>query len=189
MTRKVTTEKLGDILRYSRLDGIGKHWASEVTIDWGMGHKEKRVDYMLFEPEHAMTVAGIEHGIFTCFEVKSCKEDVYSGNGLNFIGDKNYLVTTMQCWKEIQYDLTQSDRLINHVKECNPESNTSFGVMVAIPKAGGYNAQEIAIREYENPTPIEAEGQWQFHVIRNSHKGYRKRSATEMLFFMLRSGQ
>ena len=25
--------------------------------------------------------------------------------------------------------------------------------------------------------------------IGNSHKGYRKRTATEMLFFMLRSGQ
>lgn len=42
----------------------------------------------------------LQQRIFTCYEIKSCKEDVYSGNGLNFYGEKNYIVTTMECYKD-----------------------------------------------------------------------------------------
>lgn len=59
---------------------------------------------MEFSPANQCSVSGIEKGIFTCYEIKSCKEDVYSGNGLNFFGEKNYIVTTMACYKDITTD-------------------------------------------------------------------------------------
>lgn len=81
MNRKETTEFLGQLLISTRFGGAGKHWASEVSIDpWG--REAKRVDYMQFSPADQRSTSGIEKGIFTCYEVKSCKEDVYSGNGL-----------------------------------------------------------------------------------------------------------
>lgn len=73
MTRAETTKFLGELLVSTRLNGAGKYWASEVSIDpWTT--KGKRVDYMQFLPENQMTVSGIEKGSFTCYEVKSCKE-------------------------------------------------------------------------------------------------------------------
>lgn len=97
MTRAETTKFLGQLLISTRFNGAGKHWASEVSIDpWG--RDAKRVDYMQFSPADQCSISGIEKGIFTCYEVKSCKEDVYSGNGLNFLGEKNYIVTTMECY-------------------------------------------------------------------------------------------
>ena len=103
MTRAETTKFLGQLLVSTRIGGAGSHWASEVSIDpWTS--KAKRVDYMEFCPANQYSVSGIEKGIFTCYEIKSCKEDVYSGNGLNFFGEKNYIVTTMECYKEIQPD-------------------------------------------------------------------------------------
>lgn len=85
MTRTETTKFLGKLLTDTRLGGAGSHWASEVSIDpWTP--KARRVDYMEFSPANQCSVSGIEKGIFTCYEIKSCKEDVYSGNGLNFFG-------------------------------------------------------------------------------------------------------
>lgn len=87
MDRKETTKFLGQLLINTRFRGAGKHWASEVSIDpWG--REAKRVDYMQFSPADQCSISGIEKGIFTCYEIKSCKEDVYSGNGLNFLGEK-----------------------------------------------------------------------------------------------------
>ena len=88
MTRSETTKFLGQLLISTRFVGAGKHWASEVSID-PMGREAKRVDYMQFSPADQCSISGIEKGTFTCYEVKSCKEDVYSGNGLNFLGEKN----------------------------------------------------------------------------------------------------
>lgn len=82
MNRKETTEFLGQLLISTRFGGAGKHWASEVSIDpWG--REAKRVDYMQFSPADQCSISGIEKGIFTCYEVKSCKEDVYSGVNVN----------------------------------------------------------------------------------------------------------
>lgn len=89
MKRKETTEFLGRLLKKERFGGIGKYWASEVSIDpWSTKGKGKRVDYMQFIPDNQCAVSALEKGIFVCYEVKSCKEDVYSGNGLNFLGGK-----------------------------------------------------------------------------------------------------
>lgn len=104
MNRKDTTKFLGDLLVSDRFGGMGKYYAREVSIDYGT-RDVKRVDFMQFEPAGVTSISSIEKGIFTCYEVKSCKEDVFSGNGLNFLGEKNYIVTTMECYKSIQEDI------------------------------------------------------------------------------------
>lgn len=81
MDRKTTTQFLNKVLERDRLSGIGKYWAKEVSIDpWAAKGKPKRIDYMQFVPENQCSIAAIEKGIFICYEVKSCVQDVYSGN-------------------------------------------------------------------------------------------------------------
>ena len=47
-----------------------------------------------------------------------------------------------------------------------------------------------ATDEFENPTPIDGEvNRWKLAVIKPCNIGLRKRSMTELLFCMLRSGQ
>ena len=182
MTRAETTKFLGQLLISTRFNGAGKHWASEVSIDpWGKD--AKRVDYTQFSPANQCSVSGIEKGIFTCYEVKSCKEDVYSGNGLNFLGEKNYIVTTMECYKDILPDF-RSGKLAKHMRDQFPESSNYFGVMVAIP----YWAE--ITDEFENPTSIDGntEKSWKLATILSCRQGPRKRSMSELLFCMLRSG-
>lgn len=180
MTRAETTKFLGQLLINTRFSGAGKHWASEVSIDpWG--REAKRVDYMQFSPADQCSISGIEKGIFTCYEVKSCKEDVYSGNGLNFLGEKNYIVTTMECYNDILPDL-RSGKFARHMHEQFPESSHYFGVMVAVP----YLAE--LTDEIENPTPIDPDTErWKLAVALPCREGPRKRSMTELLFHMVRS--
>lgn len=180
MNRKETTKFLSDLLISSRLSGRGKYYAREVSIDYGTSNV-KRVDFMQFEPAGVIHQSDIEKGIFTCYEIKSCKEDVYSGNGLNFIGEKNYIVTTMQCYKDIQPDM-RSGKLWKHIQECCPEASANFGFMVPVPYA--FKPED----EYENPTDLTDEIAWELKVIYPCNQGRRKRSMTELLFCMLRSG-
>lgn len=180
MNRKETTKFLSDLLISNRLSGRGKYYAKEVSIDYGTSNV-KRVDFMQFEPGGVIYQSDIEKGIFTCYEVKSCKEDVYSGNGLNFIGEKNYIVTTMECYKDIQTDM-RSGKLWNHIKECCPESSAHFGIIVPVPWS--FKPED----EYENPTKLTDEIAWKLNVIYPCNCGSRKRSMTELLFYMLRSG-
>lgn len=180
MNRKDTTKFLSNLLVKERLSGRGKYYAREVSIDYGTTNV-KRVDFMQFEPGGVVYQSDIEKGIFTCYEIKSCKEDVYSGNGLNFIGEKNYIVTTMACYKAIQEDM-RSGKLWSHIIECCPEASAHFGVMVAVPE---YIKPED---EYENPTELTNDIAWELKVIYPCNQGSRKRSMTELLFCMLRSG-
>lgn len=80
MNRKETTLFLSHILERTKLNVFGKHYAKEVSIDpWTSN--AKRVDYMQFSPGDQMSISGIEKGIFTCYEIKSCKEEaVEKGN-------------------------------------------------------------------------------------------------------------
>lgn len=180
MDRKKTTEFLGNLLVQDRLSGAGKHWAKEVSIDFGTTDV-KRVDFMQFEPAGVTAISSIEKGTFTCYEIKSCKEDVFSGNGLNFIGEKNYIVTTMECYKSIQEEI-RNGKLDEHINKCSPNSSYNYGIMVAIPK------WSEAGDEYMNPTPLDLEQRWQLIVVLPCRQGQRKKSITEMLFYMLRSG-
>lgn len=165
MNRKETTKFLGDLLIREKLNGIGSCWAREVSLDYGT-KDVKRVDFMKFEPDNQMSVSGIEKGIFTCYEVKSCKNDFNSGFGRNFIGEKNYFVMPMQLYKEVIHDM---------------ENN--IGVLVPIPKYGD------KLDEFENPTELGGElSDWKFETIRYARQQSRKRSMAELLFCMLRSG-
>ena len=136
---------------------------------------------MQFEPPNQCSVGALEKGIFICYEVKSCKEDVYSGNGLNFYGEKNYIVTTMQCYRDILPNL-KDGTFTEHLRKTNPDSSTNFGIMVAVP---------IMIEQYQEfkkPTPISKDISWRLEVIQPCTYGSRKKSLTEMLFYMVRSG-
>lgn len=122
-------------------------------------------------------------GIFVCYEIKSCKQDVYSGNGLNFIGEKNYIVTTMECYKDLLPDM-RDGKFYKHLHEVSPDSSGHLGIMVAIP----YMSE--LTDEFENPTELDFEkGRWKLAVISNCRLGLRKKSTTELLFCMLRSGR
>lgn len=120
-------------------------------------------------------------GIFVCYEVKSCREDVFSGNGLNFIGEKNYIVTTMQCYKEILEDY-RNGTLDEHVKKMNGKKR-SYGILVAMPS--GADPYE----EMKNPTLLESECKWELKTMIQCYECYREKSMTELLFCMLRSGK
>lgn len=181
MNRKETTAFLGKLLVKERLTGAGKYWASEVSIDYGT-KDVKRVDFMQFEPAGVVGVSGIEKGIFICYEVKSCKQDVYSGNGLNFLGEKNYIVTTMECYKDLLQDFGDGT-FARHLHETAPESSSHFGIMVAMP------FMSELTDEFENPSEFDCEtGKWRLTVIQQCVPGLRKKPMTELLFCMLRSG-
>ena len=105
MDRKETTKYLSQLL-VDTLFGFRTYWASEVTFDYATAHPI-RVDFMQFEPGN-QSVAGIEHGIFKCFEIKSCKEDFRSKNGHNLIGDKNYYVMPEKTFWEVKTEIPWS---------------------------------------------------------------------------------
>ena len=71
-----------------RLKMASRIWAAEVEYRGG------RVDYVGFRPAHGnyRGAASVERGTFEFYEVKSCMDDFESGHGLNFSGDRNYLV-------------------------------------------------------------------------------------------------
>lgn len=180
--RADTTKLLGDILVANRLSGAGRYYAREVSIDPWTDHG-KRVDFMQFIPENQMSISGIEKGIFVCYEVKSCKEDLYSGHGLNFFGEKNYIVTTMECYKSILNDQLNG-KISKYLFEHHPESSQYYGFLVALPCGRTMND------EFIQPTPFEGEfNDWELRVVKNCRLGPRNRSATELLFCMLRSRQ
>lgn len=178
MNRKETTKFLSNLLE-GELKALGRHYAKEVTIDNG-SINVKRVDFMEFTPGVGIFISGIEKGIFTCYEVKSCLEDVYSGNGLNFLGEKNYIVTDMATYKKIAEEI-QNSRFDEHIRKANPESSRYYGIMVAVPE--GRKPEN----EFANPTPLETNCRWTYRKILPCRQGPRRRSTTELLFCMLRA--
>lgn len=82
-------------------------WASEVKLP----PDDKRVDYIDFCPHPSISVCSagaVERGKFRFFEVKSCLSDLKSGHGLNFEGDENWLVCTIDLYDEMR------------VRQCTP---------------------------------------------------------------------
>lgn len=164
MNRNDTTTFLSKLLVEQRL--LRKYWASEVTLNYGSDHL-RRVDFMQFCPNNTITASGIEKGYFICYEVKSCISDYKSGYGQNFIGEKNYFVMPMSLYK----NLCTSDAFGIHI-----------GVIVPIPKGADKHA------EFENPTELDTEKEWELVIIKNSYPQNRHYSLAELLFCMLRSG-
>lgn len=180
MNRAQTTKFLSDVLIGSRFSGLGKYWAREVSLDYGTTNV-RRIDFLQFCPQNQVAIDGIEKGSFIAYEIKSCVDDVFSGNGLNFVAEKNYIVTTMDTWKKL---IPRQDDLLRHVSSCNPPGSCHFGIMVAVPNG------RIETDEFDSPTPIDKPGVvWQLCVVRPCREGSRKRSMTELLFCMLRAGR
>ena len=163
--RKEITKFLGNTLIRERLSQRGKYWASEVSLDYGTTDV-KRVDFMQFEPVNQMSISGIEKGIFTCYEIKSCKADFKSGFGQNFIGEKNYFVMPMSLYKEVIHEIPHN-----------------VGVLVPVPTFLDVHD------EFKNPTDVLfGKCTWKLVAIKQAHPQGRKRSMVELLFCMLRSG-
>lgn len=165
MTRRETTRFLSDLLVRQRLSGRGKYWAREVSIDYGTTDV-RRIDFLQFDPPGQISVSDIEKGLFICYEVKSCREDFFSGHGQNFIGDKNYLVMPMEVYKELIQDI--------------PEG---IGVLVPVPEQTDVND------EFQSPTVLSEDRDWKLCAVRYAFPQRRKRAMVELLFCMLRSRQ
>ena len=121
---------------------------------------------MQFVPKNQST-SGIEKGEFIFYEVKSCKDDYHSGNGLNFEGERNYIVTTMETYKQIIH-----------------EKPWEVGVYVACPE------DRDIVDEFENPTPLDdITVWWTLKIAMEAHPKDRQRSMSQLLFYMLRSGK
>lgn len=183
--RKATTELLTEILIQDKLSDR-KYYAKEVTLDYGTSHP-KRIDVVQFSPNGVIYPSDIEKGIFTCYEIKSCKEDVYSGNGLNFFGEKNYIVTTMKTYKILQDDIREN-KLSDYIRENYPESSNYYGFLIPVPKHIDLRNTDEVYEEFANPTTFGGDASdWKLWSGIPCIEGYRRRSTTEMLFCMLRS--
>jgi hypothetical protein len=169
MKRKEKTELLRNLLRTKLNSKRGVHSAAEVSLDYGTKNV-KRVDFVSFEPRDQVSIAGLEAGAFTFYEIKSCREDFKSGFGLNFEGDRNYIVTDMPTYKD----------LVAH-GDIDTSKMFNIGVMVAIPK--GVNVLD----EFERPNDLTTAIEWELVVVKAAHRKQRKRSMGELLFCMLRS--
>lgn len=187
LTRKETTEFLTDLLIVNKLSERGKYYAREVVVDYGTSHP-KRVDVMQFEPEGVLSVSSIEKGNFICYEIKSSYEDIYSGHGLNFLGEENWIVTTMETYKKCM-DGKGKANLDDFIRKNFPESSLYYGFMVAVPGSLDLRKLDDTFAEFENPSALEErEDGWKLYKIYSSpKKGGRKRSSLELMFCMLRS--
>lgn len=184
MKRKEITKFLSELLIADRLSGVGKYYAREVTLDYGkfelvedeIKSKTRRIDFLQFEPENQLSVSGIEKGIFTCYEIKSCKADFLSGYGQNFVGEKNYLVMTMDTYKEL--------------KECGEIDKLPYnvGILVPMPCSKKYDQNKIQ-SEYDAPTQYPIEDKIYLETVKKAYKKNREKSIAELLFCMVRSGK
>lgn len=163
MDRKEITAFLSNLL-IQRL-GNRTYWAREVSIDYG-SINVKRVDFMQFEPAGVVHISEIEKGIFTSYEVKSCKADYNSGFGRNFETEKNYFVMPMTLYKEIAAEFNSG----------------LIGIICPVPVG------RDKLEEFENPTELSENLKWELKVILSAQNKYRNRSMTELLFCMLRAG-
>lgn len=185
MDRKGITKLLTEILIRDKLTDR-KYYAKEVTLDYGTD-RAKRIDVMQFIPAGVIHASDIEKGTFICYEVKSCREDIFSGSGLNFFAEKSYIVTTMETYKKIQEDIREGT-LQNYIKENFPESSRYFGIMVPVPAGIDLKDSNAIYNEYENPTGFGGSAaDWKLWTAVPCREGHRDRSITELLFCMLRS--
>ena len=184
MNRKEITKFLSELLIADRLSGAGKYYAREVTLDYGKSElvedeiksKTRRIDFLQFEPENQLSVSGIEKGVFTCYEIKSCKADFLSGYGQNFVGEKNYLVMMMDTYKAL--------------KECGEIDKLPYniGILVPMPYQKKFYSDKLQ-SEYNHPTQYPIEDRLYLETIKKAYKKNREKSITELLFCMVRSGK
>lgn len=82
----------------------------------------------------------------------------------------------------------RSGKLNKHILEVNPESSQYYGIMVATP-CSMPNTTDGKFAEYEKPTLLSNEIEWQLTTMISCNEGPRKRSINELLFLMLRAGK
>jgi len=170
MTRREITAFLTALLR-KKLMHERKYYSTETTFNWGRKN-EFRIDFMTFAPRN-QSVAGIEAGIVTGYEIKSCVEDYRSPNGHNLHFDKNYYVMPM----------TTRNAIIR-------EKPHSIGTY--IPHRISITAKE----EWENPTDFSAieytgagfNDEWTLSCMDKAYLLDRGIPVATCLFNMLRSG-
>ena len=189
MTRTETTDWLYRILFESRFSGMGKYYACEVTLDTGT-ISPRRIDVLQFVPPRATYIGDIEKGEFICYEVKSCLEDIMSGHGLNFIGEKNYIVTTLDTYKKFLEKIAPRDEENTFFSWYNKDRpwdvQRDFGVMIACPKGVRVQTYFAEPEKYAD-IPEDDPSRWSMQIARSVNPLPRKRSTTELLFCMLRA--
>ena len=138
---------------------MGKYWGKEVVVDYGT-EDIRRIDYMEFVPVNQLSIDGIEKGIFKGYEVKSCKADFKSGFGQNYFCEYNYLVMTMQTYKELN-DLPHE-----------------IEVLISIPKDPSKPNKEAMLDEFDDPTPLPEDyniDNCRLVSVKNAMQTYRKK--------------
>ena len=78
---------------------------------------------------------------------------------------------------------SQDGKVIKKSATVNAVMNYNIGVLVPILKGADYKA------EFENPTELNPNIEWELKTIKPSHAQSRKYSIAELLFCMLRSGK
>ena len=170
MSRKEITSLLSNELVRCKLErrNAYSYWAHEVEMHDYAKHTTVWVDFVQFEPDwyHTATHAGcVERGTFTFYEIKSCLDDLKSGNGMNLFGDRNYVVMPV----EVYTKLTQA-RADGNKKVLDAFKNCSF-----------LDTGFLLYGKRKNGTVG-------FHEIEPSvHGGCRKKPAAELLLCMMRA--
>lgn len=165
MKRAEITELLDSELIRLRLTRKNAYsfWAHEVWIDRYTDH-EKRVDFVEFLPKGGVRYSDaphVEHGTFSFYEVKSCMADLKSGHGLNFMGDENWLVMPVELFEPYKRARIDDDYVRAHTR-------LARCLLYGIGRNGKPTFWEQP-KDYAND--------W----------ACRKRSASEILFCMMRA--
>lgn len=167
LSRNEITERLSNELVRLKIERPNTYvyWAHEVVFSgFHMGEKEKRVDFVKFEPYFShmrMDVGSIECGTFTYYEIKSCLEDIKSGHGVCFDGDENYMVMPVECFEK--YKKALHDGKLEHLNN----DLFRFSILLYGRRRNGRYAFVETSSAYESTC--------------------RKRSATEILLCMMRA--
>lgn len=181
MNRSKTTEFLSKLTE-QKLNSINSYWSREVCFDFGTSDV-RRIDFMQFIPMNQLCIDGIEKGVFKGYEVKSCKQDYKSGFGQNYICEYNYIVMTMQTYKDLLKYNNEGKNELEKLPHC-------VGILIACPKDPTKTDKDILLSEFENPTPIPENYDtygWKLITFASAIKTYRKKSILEMLFCLMRS--
>lgn len=191
MNRKEITTALGKILEKERFSKtMSNYYAKEVTINMFTFLKDMRIDYLQFKPVNVQYPCELEKGKFAAYEIKSCYEDVYSGNGLNFIVEENYLVTTCKTNKKLCREGEQ-EKFRNFLGKYICEHSkidkiNKVQVLYACNiKDNNIELEDINYKDFDPKDWALFEGV----TFRNFaiNKGVRVRTTSELLFYMVRS--
>lgn len=180
VSRKQTTSLLGSILIHDLFHHPSDpryYWAREVTFDYASNHPV-RVDFMQYKPRN-QTCSGIEQGEFLCFEVKSCTKDFHSKHGHNFIGDKNYYVMPEKLFESVKDEIPYSVGCYVARIARTMSADEKSRCVEAIPSMS-------AVLFPSRTSPGDWD-EWTLVCKKRSSRRDRNRSASEMLFMMMRS--